>query len=197
MSTEPSEQSAITDIAVQQLNLSYSQEQDRLLLKVGLSDQTEILLWLTQRVARVIWQLLSTESHLPAVVMNQAEQPTLAPQRAVQQFKQEVKAVETLQKLDFETAYQPRKEALQTGGILLKEVQLHKQETTGQGVTQALEMQSVDGFHVRLNLTAETIVAICNMLQLSAKEAAWTLSPVVSQPASIAMTANDKKQVLH
>jgi hypothetical protein len=197
LSTEPSEQSPITDITVQQLNLSYSQEQDRLLLKVGLSDQTEILLWLTQRVARVIWQLLSAESHLPAVVMNQVEQPNLAPQHAVQQFKQEIKAVETLQKLDFETVYQPRKEALQTGGILLKEVQLHKQETTSQGVTQALKMQSVDGFHVRLNLTSETIVAICNMLQLSAKEAAWTLSPVASPPASIAMTSNDKKQVLH
>jgi len=197
LSTEPSEQSPITDIAVQQLNLSYSQEQDRLLLKVGLSDQTEILLWLTQRIARMIWQLLSAESHLPAAVINQAEQPNLAPQRVVQQFKQEVKAVETLQKLDFETAYQPRKEALHPGGMLLKEVQLHKQETTGQAVTQALEMQSVDGFHVRLNLTGETIVAICNMLQLSAKEASWTLSPAANAPASIAMTSNDKKQVLH
>jgi hypothetical protein len=197
LSTEPSEQSPITDIAVQQLNLSYSQEQDRLLLKVGLSDQTEILLWLTQRIARMIWQLLSAESHLPVAVVNQVPQPDLAPQRAVQQFKQEVKAVETLQKLDFETAYQPRKEALQAGGMLLKEVQLHKKETTGRGVTQALEMQSVDGFHVRLNLTSETIVAICNMLQLSAKEAAWTLSPVASAPASIAITPNDKKQVLH
>jgi hypothetical protein len=197
LSTEPNEQSPITDIAVQQLNLSYSSEQDRLLLKVGLSDQTEILLWLTQRIARMIWQLLSAESHLPATLVNQSLQPNVALQHAVQQFKQEVKAVETLQKLDFQTAYQPRKEALHAGGMLLKEVQLHQQENAGQGGAQALEMQTVEGFHVRLNLTGETILAICNMLQLSAKEAAWTLSTTANAPASIAMTSNDKKQVLH
>lgn len=197
MSIEPSEESAVTEIAVQQLNLSYSQEQDRLLLKVGLSDHTEILLWLTQRIARMIWQLLGAESHLPAVVVNQAHPANVAPQLAVQQFKQEVKAVETLQKLDFETAYQPRKEALQPGGTLIKEVQLLQADASAQSNTQALEMQSVDGLNVRLNLTSETVVAICNMLQLSTKEAGWTLSVSSNAPASIAITSIDQKQVLH
>ncbi len=179
MSTEPSENSSITEIAVQQLNLSYSSEQDRLLLKVGLSDQTEILLWLTQRIARMIWQLLSTESHLPTAAIQQNVQSNVPPQQAVQQFEQEVQAMQTLQKLDFSTAYQPRKEALQTGGMLIKEVQLVTVHATGQ---QALEMQSVDGFNLRLNLTRETILAICNMLQLSVKEAAWQLNIVPAQP---------------
>lgn len=181
MSIEPSEKSSITEIAVQQLNLSYSSEQDRLLLKVGLSDQTEILLWLTQRIARMIWQLLSTESHLPTAAIQQNVQSNVPPQQAVQQFEQEVQAIQTLQKLDFSTAYQPRKEALQTGGMLINEVQLVTVHATGQ---QALEMQSVDGFNLRLNLTQETILAICNMLQLSVKEAAWQLSIVSTQPAS-------------
>lgn len=197
MSIEPSEQSPGAEIAVQQLNLSYSQEQDRLLLKVGLSDQTEILLWLTQRVARIIWQLLSAESHLPAAVVSQASSANIAPQQAVQQFKQEVKAVETLQKLDFETAYQPRKEALQAGGTLIKEVQLLQADVSTHLNTQALEMQSVDGVNLRLNLTSETVVAICNMLQLSTKEAGWTLSASASATASIAITSTDQKQVLH
>ncbi|WP_052184888.1 hypothetical protein [Methylotenera sp. N17] len=197
MSIEPSEQSPGAEIAVQQLNLSYSQEQDRLLLKVGLSDQTEILLWLTQRVARMIWQLLSAESHLPATVVSQASSANIAPQQAVQQFKQEVKAVETLQKLDFETAYQPRKEALQAGGTLIKEVQLLQADASTHLNTQALEMQSVDGVNLRLNLTSETVVAICNMLQLSTKEAGWTLSASASATASIAITSTDQKQVLH
>ncbi len=181
MSIEPSEKSSITEIAVQQLNLSYSSEQDRLLLKVGLSDQTEILLWLTQRIARMIWQLLGTESHLPSVSVQQSLQSNVPPQQAVQQFKQEVQAVQTLQKLDFSTAYQPRKEALHPGGMLIKEVHLVTVHATGQ---QALEMQSVDGFNMRLNLTQETILAICNMLQLSVKEAAWQLSIVPTQPTS-------------
>lgn len=196
MSIEPSEKSSIAEIAVQQLNLSYSSEQDRLLLKVGLSDQTEILLWLTQRIARMIWQLLSTESHLPNASVQQNVQFNVPPQQAVQQFEQEVQAVQTLQKLDFSTAYQPRKEALHPGGMLIKEVQLVSVAATGQ---QALEMQSVDGFNLRLNLTQETILAICNMLNLSVKEAAWQLNAFTSQASSTAATIlqPDTNQKLH
>lgn len=195
MSIEPSENSSITEIAVQQLNLSYSSEQDRLLLKVGLSDQTEILLWLTQRIARMIWQLLSMESHLPSAANQQNVQSNVSPQQAVQQFEQEVQAIQTLQKLDFSTAYQPRKEALQTGGMLIKEVQLVTAHATGQ---QALEMQSVDGFNLRLNLTQETILAICNMLQLSVKEAAWQLNIVPAQPTNPSTILQpDTNQKLH
>ena len=195
MSTEPTEKSSITEIAVQQLNLSYSNEQDRLLLKVGLSDQTEILLWLTQRIARMIWQLLSTESHLPSVTVQPNEQSNVPPQQAVQKFKQEVQAVQTLHKLDFSTAYQPRKEALHPGGLLIKEVHLVTVHATGQ---QALEMQSVDGFNLRLNLTQETILAICNMLQLSVKEAAWQLNFAPTEPTTPAsvMQLNATK-ILH
>jgi len=195
LSTEPTEKSSITEIAVQQLNLSYSSEQDRLLLKVGLSDQTEILLWLTQRISRMIWQLLGKESHLPNVTVQPIVQSNVPPQQAVQQFNEEVQAVQTLQKLDFSTAYQPRKETLHSGGLLIKEVLMVTVHATGQ---QALEMQSVDGFNIRLNLTQETILAICNMLQLSVKEAAWQLNFAPTEPTTPAslMQLNATK-ILH
>lgn len=192
---ETSENISRTELAIQQLNMGYNTEQDRLLLKVGLSDQTEIALWLTQRIARTIWQLLSKEAHLPST--DSAQSAKLAPQQAVQTFKQEVQAVETLQKLDFETAYQPRKEVLQPGGLLIKEVQLLTPAATGQAQVQMLEMQSVDGVQLHLNLNTETILAICNMLQLSAKEAAWTLSVTAPEPAAMTLLNTESKQVLH
>lgn len=192
---DTSENISRTELAIQQLNMGYNTEQDRLLLKVGLSDQTEIALWLTQRIARTIWQLLSKEAHLPST--NTAQTANMAPQQAVQTFKQEVQAVETLQKLDFETAYEPRKEVLQPGGILIKEVQLLAPATTGTAKVQLLEMQSVDGVQLHLNLNTETILAICNMLQLSAKEAAWTLAVTVPEPAAMTLLNTESKQVLH
>lgn len=192
---DTSEHISRTELAIQQLNMGYNTEQDRLLLKVGLSDQTEIALWLTQRIARTLWQLLSKEAHLPSTSIAQAAKQ--APQQAVQTFKQEVQAVETLQKLDFETAYQPRKEVLQPGGILIKEVQLLTQAATGQTQVQLLEMQSVDGVQLHLNLNTETILAICNMLQLSAKEAAWALSVTAPEPAAMTLLNTESKQVLH
>lgn len=192
---DTSENISRTELAIQQLNMGYNTEQDRLLLKVGLSDQTEIALWLTQRIARTMWQLLSKEAHLPST--NTAQTANMAPQQAVQSFKQEVQAVETLQKLDFETAYEPRKEVLQPGGILIKEVQLLAPATTGTAKVQLLEMHSVDGVQLHLNLNTETILAICNMLQLSAKEAAWTLAVTVPEPAAMTLLNTESKQVLH
>lgn len=192
---DTSENISRAELAIQQLNMGYNTEQDRLLLKVGLSDQTEIALWLTQRIARTMWQLLSKEVHLPST--NTAQTANMAPQQAVQTFKQEVQAVETLQKLDFETTYEPRKEVLQPGGILIKEVQLLAPATTGTAKVQLLEMQSVDGVQLHLNLNTETILAICNMLQLSAKEAAWTLAVTVPEPAAMTLLNTESKQVLH
>lgn len=193
--TEVHEHIPSSERVIQQLNMGYHAEQDRLLLKVGMSDQNEIALWLTQRIARIVWQLLSKEAHLPLPIVTQ--EPKLPPQQAVETFKQEVRAVETLQKLDFATAYQPRKEVLQTGGMLIKEVQLSTQESTGPAKSYLLEMQSIDGLQLRLNLNTDTMLAICNMLQLSAKEAAWTLSATAPSPAAITLLNTSSTQVLH
>lgn len=35
------------EAAIQQVNLGYNRDQDRLLLKVGLSDNSELVVWLT------------------------------------------------------------------------------------------------------------------------------------------------------
>jgi hypothetical protein len=39
----------MTDVGIQQINLSNLTEQDRMLFKVGLSDNNELLVWLTYR----------------------------------------------------------------------------------------------------------------------------------------------------
>ncbi len=44
--------------SIEQLNLGYNQTEDRLLLKVGMSDQSEIMLWITRRVCKDLWHLL-------------------------------------------------------------------------------------------------------------------------------------------
>ena len=52
------------EAAIQQINLSYSVEQDRLLLRVGLADNSELLVWLTNRFTRLLWQLLNGEANI-------------------------------------------------------------------------------------------------------------------------------------
>lgn len=186
MSTAPTQQQV--DAGIQQLNLGYHPEQDRLLLRVGLSNGAELVVWITQRIAKGLWKLLNGETQLPSA---KPSTPDQAPSQAVQQFQQEVAAAQALQKMDFATEYQPRKEVLHQGAVLATKLHLLEQE--GQ---KALEIGTLEGVGVRLSLNQEMILALCNMLQLACKEAAWEIgSNTVT--ASVVMMASETKQVLH
>jgi hypothetical protein len=181
-----------TDVGIQQLNLSYIADQDRLLLRVGLSDNSELMVWLTYRITRMIWQLLNLEAHLPSASSIQADTP---PSQAVQQFQQEVQTAEALQKMDFKSPYTPRQEVVNDQPMLVTNVLLHNQD----GKPQGIEMPCLEGISVRMNLNAELILALCNMLQLSCKEAVWDLTnaPPVQAITSPAIAIEGDKKVLH
>jgi hypothetical protein len=179
------------EAAIQQINLSYSAEQDRLLLRVGLADNSELLVWLTYRITRQLWQLLNGEAHMPTATSIQAETP---PEQAVQQFQQEMQAAETLQKMDFVTEYQPRKAVVNDGAMLAISLVLINYE----GKPPTLEIPCLEGITVRMNLTQELILALCNMLQLSTKEATWDIGSPVQTQGQVALAVDvGKKKVLH
>lgn len=184
-----------SDAAIQQINLGYNTQQDRLLLKVGLADNSELLVWLTQRITKQLWQLLNGETHLPTATSILAEAP---PQQAVEQFKQEAQVVETLKNLDFSSEYQPRTEIVNNGAMLAIAIVLINNESK----PSSLEMPCLEGITVRMNLTQELTLALCNMLQLSSKEAMWELGTInQSKPQHQAINlitpeANAKK-ILH
>ncbi len=189
---QPPVSSQKIDVGIQQINLSYIADQDRLLLRVGLSDNSELMVWLTYRITRMIWQLLSGVAHIPSAQSIQAD---ASPQQAVQQFQQEVQVAENLQKMDFQTPYTPRQEVMNDQPMLVTDVLLHSQDDKPQG----LEMPCLEGINVRINLNQELILALCNMLQLSSKEAAWELAGgrpvlVITTPA-IGIEGDNK--VLH
>ena len=189
---QPPASSQKTDVGIQQLNLSYIADQDRLLLRVGLSDNSELTVWLTYRITRMIWQLLNVEVHLPSANSIQAGTP---PQQAVQQFQQEVQTTEALQKMDFQSPYTPRQEVVNERPMLVTNVLLHNQD----GKPQGLEMPCLEGISVRINLNQELILALCNMLQLSSKEAAWELvgAPPMLVTTPPAITVEGDNKVLH
>lgn len=179
------------EAAIQQINLGYNAEQDRLLLRVGLADNSELLVWLTYRVAKRIWQLLNNEAHTPTATSIQIEE---VPERAVEQFKHEMQVAETLQKMDFATEYQPRKEVVNNGAMLATSVLLVRQTQK----PLMLEMPCLEGITVRMNLTQELILALCNMLQLTCKEAAWEMGAAAQTQAQMPLMADaNVKKVLH
>jgi len=45
---------------IEQINLSFHEAEDRLLLKLGLLDKTEISVWMTRRLTKLVWRLLQS-----------------------------------------------------------------------------------------------------------------------------------------
>ena len=44
--------------SIEQINLGFNEQEDRLLLKVGLADKTEVAVWISRRIAKQIWVAL-------------------------------------------------------------------------------------------------------------------------------------------
>ena len=179
------------EAAIQQINLGYNTEQDRLLMRVGLADNSELLVWLTNRITKQLWQLLNGESNLPTATSIQVDTP---PEMAVKQFKQEIQATRALEKMDFMTEYQPRQEVVNNGAMLAIGLVL----VVYQEKIPTLEIPCLEGVTVRMNLTQELILALCNMLQLSTREAGWDIgSPMQMIKQSALLVDADAKKVLH
>ena len=178
---------------IQQINLGYNVQQDRLLLKVGLADNSELLVWLTYRISKQLWQILNGETHLPTATSIKAETP---PQQAVAQFKQELQVAETMGKMDFATAYQSRTDIVNDGAMLAIAVLIIQYKNK----PSSLEMPCLEGITVRMNLTQELTLALCNMLQLSAKEAEWDLGLISRSSEQLLPTTEvnaEAKKILH
>ena len=193
MTEQTTTEAAKPEVTIQQLNLGYNAQQDRLLLRVGLSDDTELVMWLTYRIARNMWQLLSGETHLPTA---DSIQPDVPVANAVEQFKLEAQATEALNKMDFSTKYQPRKDIRNDGALLAVDLKL-----SGDNIKH-LDVMCLEGLTVGMNLPPALVLALCNMLQLSVKESGWNIgNKVMPQPiANLADTVAeiaDKNKVLH
>lgn len=171
------------EAGIQQLNLSYDKVQDRLLFRVGLSDNTELALWFTYSFSRELWAALNAEAHLPEA----KRYANVEVSENVEQFQQELEATEALEDLDFETEYAPR-EAIHHDGVMLAT------GLTLSGDAKQLDITCLEGLVANINLTPELLLATCNMLQLASKEAGWEL---VAATPSIMIEDASAPTVLH
>jgi hypothetical protein len=157
--------------SIQQLNLGYNVEQDRMLLRVGMSDDSELVLWLTYRIARQLWQLLNHDVHLPTATSIKAE---ALPSDALEQFNKEVQTAETLKKMDFATKYQARKEKRSEEALLVTGLKV-----SGDTIKH-LELVCLQNVAVNISLGTELVLGLCQMLQVAVKQAGWDLGAALA-----------------
>jgi hypothetical protein len=164
---------------IEQLNLAFDTDQDRLLFKVGLSDNTELAVWLTRRTAKSIWTCLQGSqqaSDAPVQVFTMNAMGGLeetSPQLMSAQKITPVSLMESAtENVDFKTQYQSNRVPRLPEAMLANSCRV----ITDSPTQFVIELGSRAGQVVNIALTLELKIAFGNMLQLASKEAAWDIS---------------------
>lgn len=180
--------------SIQQINLSYDPQQDRLLMKAAVSQSQEIQMWITYRIAREIFKVFNREAHLPVSTPASLEHAQSLTD-ATHQFEQEAEAMQQLHDLDFSTAYQQRSSMVGEALLLVSEVRFVSLNDR----LSNMQLVCANGANVNMGLNPQLVLAISRMLMIASEEASWLLAAPKEPEAvsSILLEISTDKQVLH
>ena len=182
---------------IEQLNLAFDADQDRLLFKVGLSDNTELAIWITRRIAKSISAWLqgsqaAVDLPMQVVVMNaQGGLEEVTPKiMSASAMSPEAILQSAAPNLDFSTQYQANRTSRLQAPMLATACKVLSDNAT----QFVLEFTAKEGINAQVSFNAELKIAFGNMLQLATKEAAWDIGVQNSHFVTPQMSSN---QVLH
>lgn len=150
-----------------QFNFSYQTDEDRLLLRVNTHDGTEIRLWLTRRISRLLWELLVRRLETAPEV---AAQATPQAKRSVVAFKRQA----AVSNANFKKSYDDKAKALPLGKAPLLVTKL-KAGTVGSG-THSIIFVPKEGKDVALTMSDEAILTFLHLFGQIVKKARWGLA---------------------
>ena len=164
-----------------QINIGFSPEEDRLLLRTNTTGKTEYRLWMRRRYVRLLWKMLtkSVES-LPNVVA----QATPESREAEKSFQRE----EARQAADYSKDYENKaaKRPLGENAALLTGMRT----TASESGTQ-LVLQTKDGRSINRRLERKLLYSLLDLLTSSTKKAEWNLDLSVAESPLAAAPEQD------
>ncbi len=182
--------------SIEQINLGFNEQEDRLLLKVGLADKTEVAVWISRRVAKQIWSALQQagSSLLPSGsgLSSTTGSATLDKDKdqAMDHIVRDAELQKKIAQLDFQSAYQSDRKARSDAPLLA----ITCLTVSVGNLPPYMELQCSTGQSVKMALTGELIQALASMLQLATREANWDLT--MANPVQTSCEAASKP-ILH
>lgn len=179
---------------IEQINLGFNEQEDRLLLKLGLIDKTEIAVWVSRRICKAMWALLqSTQLTLPPAVTITNTTPAMtadSKSQVMETFAREVAEQKAMEKMDFNSTYRPDRQTLTDEPMLAIQCIVISAENQ----LPNMELQCKNGQSVKIALSNELVHALTNMMQLATREAGWDLLMSGDKP-QLGILSN--QQLLH
>ena len=180
--------------SIEQINLGFNEQEDRLLLKVGLADKTEVAVWISRRIAKQIWSALQQAGSalLPSGsdLSSKSGNATLDKELAMDHFVRDADLQKKIAQLDFQSAYQSDRKARSDVPLLA----ITCLTVSVGNLPPYMELQCSTGQSVKMALTGELIQALASMLQLATREANWDLT--MANPVQTSSVAASKP-ILH
>jgi len=151
---------------IDQFQLRFDAEQDRLLLRVNTSDRKEFRLWLTRRMVARLWPVLRAALESDELVQSQ---PDRVARDTVLSFQQD----KALAQADFQSAFREKAEELPFGEapVLVSKVQL---SPTPQG-GRLLRLAPTRGPSVQIGLNPFMLHSFCGLLVQAVAQTDWGL----------------------
>ena len=177
--TEILENKNVLPAVIEQINIAYDADQDRLLLKVGMSDNTELSIWLTRRIVKSIWTWLygadlKTESALQVFMMNEKGglEAVLPKLMTMKEISADSLAESASANIEFKTPYQDARVPMMDEALLAVVCEIVEDSAT----QFVLDLTSRDQKKARVAFSLALKIAFANMLQLAIKEAGWDIN---------------------
>lgn len=165
--------------ALHQITMSFSAEEDRLLLRMSTTDQTEFRFWLTRRFVRVLWgALIKTIENEPDI--RRAIQPAARKAVMAMEHQQAVGAS------DFSRAHEQGHRDVTEGSGPLLVVGGSVRPGKGKNGLTVLNLQTRGGPDVKLGLNKNLLHALCRLLIDTTTHAGWDLELTVGDAGVLA-----------
>ena len=185
---------AQNESAIEQINLGFNEQEDRLLLKVGLADKTEVSVWITRRLCKTLWGMLHGVVPTLMPTTAQFEAPAIATpeakSEAIESFSREATEQKQIENLDFKSQYVANRASRSDSPMLAAQCLI----VGVVNMPPQLELQCTNGQSVKIALNNQLVHALTNMMQLATREAGWDLTMAVDAKEMAVVPAH---QTLH
>ena len=155
---------------LQQINIEFVAEQDRLLMRLASVDRSEILLWLTRRCVKLLWPQLVKMAESAPIIARQA-----APE--ARQALLDMERERALQKANFSKRYDDadRERPLGAEPLLVARMNTGR-NSQGQHV---LALAPREGQGINLAMDDTLLHGLCKLLQDAVARSEWDIQLVL------------------
>jgi len=162
--------------ALHQITMSYSPEEDRLLLRISTTEKSEFQFLLTRRFVQVLWPALMNVIEREDPGSKQNLMPAAKKAVMAMQHQQAVGASDFTRKHDEDSKKLTPVPLLIVGGAV----------TPGKTGLTGLVLKTHAGAEIKLSLNKELLHALCKLLIETTMKANWSLDLTVGDAAVIA-----------